>query len=98
MTDHMTERPASHPGDTQTLNRPGYPPTPDHRPRGRPAGPGAGVVAAILVAALAVGGVAGVVGAAGFTAVDDLLGNGSSGGSTSSTSSPVVNQKQVAPA
>ena len=98
MTDHMTERPANHPDDTQHIDSFGFRQEPDPRASGRPSRPGAGVVATILVAALVVGGIAGVVGAAGFTAVDNVFGNGSSGGSNSSTSSPVVNQKQVAPA
>ena len=68
--------------------------------RTRPSRPSGGVVAALLVAALAVGGLGGLAGGAGFTAVDDLVGGGSGSGSPSagSTSSPVVNQKDVAPA
>jgi putative serine protease PepD len=58
------------------------------------------VVAALLVGALAVGGLGGLAGGAGFTAVDDLVGGGSGSGSSSagSTSSPVVAHKDVAPA
>ena len=68
--------------------------------RTRPSRPSGGVVAALLVAALAVGGLGGLAGGAGFTAVDDLVGGGSDSGSSStgSTSSPVVAQKDVAPA
>ena len=68
--------------------------------RTRPSRPSGGVVAALLVAALAVGGLGGLAGGAGFTAVDDLVGggSGSESSSTGSTSSPVVHQKDVAPA
>jgi putative serine protease PepD len=57
------------------------------------------VVAGLLVAALVVGGLSGVAGAAGFTLVDDLVGHDS----TSSTSSPgssssVVNRRSTPPA
>ena len=45
--------------------------------RTRPSRPSGGVVAALLVAALAVGGLGGLAGGAGFTAVDDLVGGGS---------------------
>lgn len=65
------------------------------RPSGRPAN---GVIAAILAAALLLGGVAGVAGAAGFQVVDDLVGNDSSTTSSTGASSPVVNRKDVAPA
>ncbi len=66
------------------------------RRSGRPAN---GVIAGILAAALVLGGVAGVAGAAGFTVVDDLVGHDSSTpSSTSGASSPVVNRKDVAPA
>jgi putative serine protease PepD len=54
--------------------------------------PGNGVIAAILAAALLVGGVAGVVGAAGFTLVDHVVG-GSDSSSSPVTSSAVVNRK-----
>src|SRR3954451_4897613 len=43
-------------------------PAPERRPSNRPGG---GVIAGIVAAALVVGGLAGVAGAAGFTAVDD---------------------------
>jgi putative serine protease PepD len=68
--------------------------------RTRPSRPSGGVVAALLVAALVVGGLGGLAGGAGFTAVDDLVGGGSGSGSSSagSTSSPVVAHKDVAPA
>jgi putative serine protease PepD len=58
------------------------------------------VVAALLAGALVVGALGGLAGGAGFTAVDDLVGGGSSSESSSAgpTSSPVVNQKDVAPA
>ncbi|NUS52690.1 MAG: PDZ domain-containing protein [Nocardioidaceae bacterium] len=57
--------------------------------------PGAGVVAAILVAALAVGGLAGVVGAAGFSLVSDAVGGDSPSSSSPASSSSVVNQKKA---
>ena len=52
-----------------------------HGPRQR----GKGFVAGVLVAALAVGGVAGIFGAAGFTAVDHLVANNSAGPGVGST-------------
>jgi putative serine protease PepD len=55
--------------------------------------PGNGVIAAILAAALLVGGVAGVVGAAGFTLVDHVVGGSDSSSSSPVTSSAVVNRK-----
>ena len=68
--------------------------------RTRPSRPSGGVVAALLAGALVVGALGGLAGGAGFTAVDDLVGGGSDSGSSStgSTSSPVVAQKDVAPA
>ena len=61
--------------------------------------PSSGAVAVILVAALVVGGLAGLAGAAGFTAVDHLVGDGSSqSSSTGSTSSQVTDRTQVSPA
>lgn len=63
----------------------------DSAPR-RSGRPGNGVIAAILAAALVVGGLAGLVGAAGFTAVDDLVGSDSPTTSTPRSSSPVVNR------
>jgi putative serine protease PepD len=64
----------------------------DPRPprSGRPA---TGVIAAILAAALVVGGVAGLVGAAGFNAVDDLVGSDTSTSSAPRSSSPIVDRK-----
>jgi len=56
------------------------------RPNGRPS---AGAVAGILAAALVVGGLSGVAGAAGFTAVDDMVGGGTT------TSSPAVSSRTV---
>jgi putative serine protease PepD len=56
------------------------------------------VIAAILAAALVVGGLAGLVGAAGFTAVDDLVGSDTSTSSAPRTSSPVVDRKDNDPA
>jgi putative serine protease PepD len=100
MTQWTTEQPQpshEHPGrdsDTQHLENLGLRPLSEGRGGGR-SRPGAGVVAAILVAALFVGGIAGVVGAAGFTVVDHLVGDDSSNGATSS---PVVDSKQGAPA
>jgi putative serine protease PepD len=57
---------------------------------GRPA---TGVIAAILAAALVVGGVAGLVGAAGYNAVDDLVGSDTSTSSTPRSTSPIVDRK-----
>jgi putative serine protease PepD len=54
------------------------------------------VVAGLLVAALVVGGAAGVAGAAGFSAVNGGGTDTASGART--TTSPVINRKQVAPA
>ena len=59
---------------------------------------GGAVVAGLLVGVLVVGGVAGVVGAAGFSAVESLTGNGSSSSSTTTATSPVIDRQQVAPA
>jgi putative serine protease PepD len=60
--------------------------------------PGGAVIAGILAAALVVGGLSGLVGAAGFTAADHLVGNDSGSSSSQTTaSSPVVNRKDVAP-
>jgi putative serine protease PepD len=99
MTQWTTEQQhhPDHPGrdETQHLESLGFHPQPGDR--GRPPRPGAGVVTAILVAALFIGGTAGLVGAAGFTAVTDLVGKDSSGDS-GTTSSPVVSGKQSAPA
>jgi putative serine protease PepD len=105
MTQWTTEQHQPHPDhpgrDTQQLEGQhlenlGLHPLSEAR-GGRPSRPGAGVVAAILVAALFVGGIAGVAGAAGFTAIDHLVGDDSSG-SNGVTSSPVVNSKQGVPA
>jgi putative serine protease PepD len=53
-----------------------------------------GFVAGVLVAALVVGGVSGLAGAAGFTVVDHLVGDGSTTSSSSGvTTSPIVNEK-----
>jgi len=60
--------------------------------------PGTGVIAAILAAALVVGGLAGLVGAAGFTAVDDLVGSDDPTTSAPRSSSPVVNRSDDDPA
>jgi putative serine protease PepD len=65
--------------------------------RQRSGRPSTGIVAAILAAALLVGGVAGVVGAAGFTVVDHLVGDDTSS-SSSTTSSQVVDHKPTAAA
>ncbi|MDX6300077.1 MAG: putative serine protease PepD [Nocardioidaceae bacterium] len=66
----------------------------------RPGRPGNGLVAGLLAAALVVGGVAGVVGAVGFSAVDHLVGNDPAAATTASgtTSSAIVNRKDVSPA
>ena len=60
--------------------------------------PGNAVIAAILAAALVVGGLAGLVGAAGFTAVDDLVGSDTSTSTAPRSSSPVVDRKDDDPA
>jgi putative serine protease PepD len=60
--------------------------------------PGTGVIVAILAAALVVGGLAGLVGAAGFTAVDDLVGSDAATSSAPRSSSPVVNRADKTPA
>src|SRR3954454_835823 len=60
--------------------------------------PGGAVIAGILAAALVVGGISGLVGAAGFTAADHLVGDDTaSSSSQTNTSSAVVNRKDVAP-
>ncbi len=77
-------------GPSYPYGLPGYPqPEPRKAPR-----PGNGVVAAILAAALLVGVLGGLAGAAGFTVADNLVGGG--GGSSPSTgvvTSPVDNTK-----
>jgi putative serine protease PepD len=70
----------------------------DGQPPQRSGRPANGVIAGILAAALVLGGVAGVAGAAGFTVVEDLVGSDSSTSSSPGVSSPVVNRKDVAPA
>jgi putative serine protease PepD len=71
-------------------------PQAERRPSSRPSG---GVVAGILAAALLVGGLSGLVGAAGYNAVDDLVGNDSpTTSSQSTTSSSVVDRKDAPPA
>ncbi len=55
--------------------------------------PGNGVVAAILAAALVVGVLGGLAGAAGFTFVDGLVGGGNGPSSTGVVNSPVDNTK-----
>src|SRR6478735_2053811 len=52
--------------------------TDEGRPdRTRPSRPSGAVVAGLLVAALVAGGLGGLAGGAGFTAIDDLVGGGS---------------------
>jgi putative serine protease PepD len=65
--------------------------------RQRSGRPSTGIVAAILAAALLVGGVAGVVGAAGFTLVDHVVGNDSTP-SAPATSSQLSHNKPTAAA
>ncbi|HET9760499.1 MAG TPA: trypsin-like peptidase domain-containing protein [Nocardioidaceae bacterium] len=75
--------------------------TDDGRPdRTRSSRPGGAVVAGLLVAALVAGGLGGLAGGAGFTAIDNLVGGGSATepSSTGSQTSTIVNRKQVAPA
>jgi putative serine protease PepD len=75
--------------------------TDDGRPdRTRSSRPGGAVVAGLLVAALVAGGLGGLAGGAGFTAIDNLVGGGSATepSSTGSQTSTIVNRKAVAPA
>ena len=75
--------------------------TDEGRPdRTRPSRPSGAVVAGLLAAALVVGGLGGLAGGAGFTAIDDLVGGGSSSEASpaGSQSSAVVDRKDVAPA
>jgi putative serine protease PepD len=67
------------------------------RERNRRPRPSGGVVAGILAAALVVGGLGGLAGAAGFTVVDNLVGGGSGPSSTGVVQSPVDNGKHAAP-
>jgi putative serine protease PepD len=69
-------------------------PEPDRRRSNRPSG---GVLAGILAGALLVGGLAGLAGAAGFNAVDDEVNDSAAATSAPSTSSSVINRKDVAP-
>ena len=84
-------------GDDEHTQR--LPETPRERPdtprRGRPS---TGVVAGILVAALVVGGLSGIAGAAGFTAFDELVGNDSPTSSSSGGTSSAVVDRDEAPA
>ena len=77
------EQPDPYAGSQPTATFPAFTDT-DRTRRPRPS---SGVVAGILVAALAVGGVSGLAGAAGFTAVNDFVDGGSS--SSATTSKPV---------
>ena len=75
--------------------------TDEGRPdRTRPSRPSGAVVAGLLVAALVAGGLGGLAGGAGFTAIDDLVGGGSASEASpaGSQSSAVVDRKDVAPA
>jgi putative serine protease PepD len=70
----------------------------DRQERERRNRPGGAVIAGILAAALVVGGISGLVGAAGFTAADHLVGDDTASSSSQpNTSSAVVNRKDVAP-
>jgi len=73
--------------------------TDERRPvRTRSPRPSGAVVAGLLAAALVVGGLGGLAGGAGFTAIDDLVGGGSSESSSAGLqSSPIVNRKDIAP-
>ena len=64
------------------------------RPSGRPS---TGTVAGILAAALVVGGISGVAGAAGFTAVDDTVGGGTHASSPAVSSQTVTGGAAKAP-
>ncbi len=70
----------------------GFGSTPVSEPKRTSVRPSSGIVVGILAAALVVGGLSGLAGAAGFRAVDDLVGNDSSTSSSTATS-PVVNRK-----
>jgi putative serine protease PepD len=59
--------------------------------------PSTGAVAGILAAALVVGGISGVAGAAGFTAVDDAFGGGSTGSTTVAQANAVPGTSAKAP-
>jgi putative serine protease PepD len=66
--------------------------------RTRSGRPGAGVLSAIAAGALVIGGLAGVLGAAGFKAVDGDSGSGSgSAASSPSSSSPVIDRTDTNP-
>ena len=64
------------------------------RERPKPSRPSGGMVAGLLAAALLVGGLGGLAGAAGFTVADDLVGGGSSS-PTGVTSSTVSSSKDT---
>ena len=96
-----TSPPVSPSTDTARFGGFGFADRTDDRPdRTRSPRPSGAVIAGLLAGALLVGGLGGVVGGAGFTAVDDLVGAGSSSTDSASTGtqSPVVNRKDVAPA
>ncbi len=102
-TGPVSAPPGSAPGreaDGAPYGRPeqvfGFRSEPDQDRRSRR--PGAGVVGAILVAALVVGGLSGLAGAAGFTAFDNMRGDGSGTTSSGVTTSPIVNREQAAAA
>jgi putative serine protease PepD len=100
--DRPGQSPYSSPSDTDTTRFGGLGfadrSEQERQARTRSSRPSGGVVAGILVAALVVGGLSGLAGAAGFTAVNDLAGGGSTGSpSAGSTSSSVVDRKDVAP-
>jgi putative serine protease PepD len=91
-------------GSPYSFSAPSYPsqqggfgfdssPSTEQRRRIRPSN---GFIAGVLVAALVVGGLSGLAGAAGFTLVDDLAGGGATTSSSAGvTNSPVVSQKNA---
>ena len=101
--DRPGPSPYSSPSGTDTTRFGGFGfterPEQERQARTRPSRPSGVVVAGILVAALLVGGLSGLAGAAGFTAVNDLAGGGSTGSpSAGPSSSSVVDRQQVPPA
>ncbi len=100
-SQHRYSPPSGGQGDPSTtqVGGFGFETGPEERSSRRSGRPGAGVVATLLAAALVVGAVAGVFGAAGFTAVTGLVGGGTSDTTSSQTTgSAVVDRKQTPPA
>ena len=96
----VSPSPGASDSDTSRFGGLGFSDRTDDRPaRTRSPRPSGTVVALLLAAALIVGGLGGLAGGAGFTAVHDLVGGDSSTESSSAgTQSSVVDRKDVAPA